>query len=121
MSQVRIKNVTQGTLVFTAIREDGGLPFTLAAGEEKEVHPSVVAQPSLRVVLGTKVIITSQEISVAPKPVQPAPATPPVVFMENPVVAPETPVPDSSELATANTVELPAPLNTTKVVRRGRR
>jgi hypothetical protein len=121
MSRIRIKNITQGNLVFTAIREDGGLPLTLNAGEEKDVHPSVVTQPSLQVVMGTKVIvITGKEILVAPKPAQPAPATPPVIIMEDPTVTPETPVSDSAELAVANTVEIPAPLNTAKV-RRGRR
>lgn len=92
MSLVRIKNITQGKLVFPAVREAGDLPLTLEAGEEKDVYPSVATQPSLRAVTGTKVIIVaSQEIPVALKPVQPAPAAPPVVIMEEPklVVIPE--------------------------------
>lgn len=119
MSQVRIKNISQGTLVFTSIRMDGGLPLTLNAGEEKDVPPSVVTQPSLQIIMGTKVIVvTGKEISVAPKPVEQAPATPPVIVMEDPTIVPKPA--DSEDIATAKTLEMPVPINTTKV-RKGRR
>ena len=85
MSLVRIKNISPSKLVFSAVRDAGDMPLTLEAGEEKDVYPSVAAQPSLRAMIGTKVVIvTGQEIPVAPKPVQPAPAAPPVVIMEGP-------------------------------------
>jgi hypothetical protein len=87
MSLVRIKNISQSKLVFSAVREAGDMPLTLEAGEEKDVYPSVATQPSLRAMIGTKVIIvTGQEIPVAPKPVQPAPAAPPVVIMAEPMI-----------------------------------
>jgi hypothetical protein len=87
MSLVKIKNITKGKLVFLAVRDAGDFPLTLEAGEEKDVVPSMVTQPSLQAVLGTKVLILTGEVSVAPKPVAPAPVTPPVIVMEE-VVAP---------------------------------
>jgi hypothetical protein len=115
MSLVKIKNITKGKLVFLAVRDAGDFPLTLEAGEEKDVVPSMVTQPSLQAVLGTKVLILTGEVSVAPKPVAPAPVTPPVIVMEE-VAAP---VADTLEVESAES-PLNLPSNIFKP-RKGRR
>jgi hypothetical protein len=92
MSLVKIKNVTQGKLVFLAVRGADDCPLTLDAGEEKSVFPSMVTQPSLQRVLGTKVVLVDDvATTVAPPkqvapPVEIAPPPPPPVEVV-PVVA----------------------------------
>jgi len=78
MSLVKIKNVTSGKLVFMAVRGYDDCPLTLEAGEEKDVVPSMASQPSLRAVLGTKVVILDSGAPMVEKP-QVVVAPPPVV------------------------------------------
>jgi len=65
MSFVKVKNITAGKLVFLAVRDSSDQPLTLEAGEEKDVHPSMASQPSFKRVLGTKVVVLSEQEALA--------------------------------------------------------
>lgn len=100
MSLVKIKNVTSGKLVFMAVRGYDDCPLTLEAGEEKDVVPSMASQPSLRAVIGTKVVILDSGAPKVEKP-QVVVAPPPVVEHVPPTykAPPEVEVVPASEAA----------------------
>jgi hypothetical protein len=113
MAFVRVMNVTEGKLVFPAVRDAGDFPLTLEARETKDIHPSMASQPSFKAVVGTKVMVLGveappvekQKAVVAPTPVavvetlastqvtaveEPSPATAVVEAAPAPVTAEET-------------------------------
>jgi hypothetical protein len=97
MSFVRIKNITTGKLVFLSVRDFSGEPLTLEAGEEKDVFPSMASQPSIRRVIGTKVIMVDAPVTpvalVVPVVVKQEVAVPLPPIVEEPVTVVAEPIP----------------------------
>lgn len=118
MSFVRIKNITTGKLVFLSVRDFSGEPLTLEAGEEKDVFPSMASQPSIRRVLGTKVVVVdSPVIPSVPIVLKREMAVPhPSIVEEQVTLVTETLLaPAVEEIVTPEVEEPPATVATTTV------
>lgn len=108
MALVRVKNITEGKLVFPAVRDAGDFPLTLEAMETKDIHPSMASQPSFKAVVGTKVLVldAGSPPVVEPKAVvAPTPVT--VVETVSPL---DVPVVEELSPTTTPVEDAPAPV-----------